>query len=206
MQREGLVKVSKRLGPSIVERTHGRNPKAIRVSDTGSSRRRIHETKSPDSQNPQSIMTICKEDMWQAVKVLGKSPKGDFNILATGRYKGKELELLTHKILKERKSFDQGRLTTVDLPLKWNFVIPGFVISALRDTGVRRVKNCYSQNHEILKHENSKEFEGIAPAHGTGSRGQDPSREIFTCQPFLGSSFWSFEVQHFINPKIYLKC
>jgi hypothetical protein len=49
MQREGLVKVLKRSGPSIVERTRGRNMEDIGVSDTGSSRRRIRETKSPNS-------------------------------------------------------------------------------------------------------------------------------------------------------------
>jgi hypothetical protein len=32
MKREGLVKVLKRLGLSIVERARGRNPEAIRVS------------------------------------------------------------------------------------------------------------------------------------------------------------------------------
>jgi hypothetical protein len=137
-------------------------------------------------------VTIHKEDTWQAVKVSGKSPKGDFGISATGRYKGKESELLTHEILKERKSSDQGRLTAIDLPLKWNFDISGFGISTFRDPGVRRVKNCCSRNREILKCENPKAFEGIAPGHGTGSRGQDPSGELVTRQPFRGSDILEF--------------
>jgi hypothetical protein len=171
MQREGLVKVPKRSGPSIVERTSGRNLESIGVSDTRTSRRRSHETKIPDSRNPESIVTIHKEDTWQAVKVLGKSSKGDFNISATGRYKGQESELLTHEILKERKLSDQGRLTAIDLPLKWNFGILGFGISVFRDPGVRRVKNCCSRNRKISKHKNLKAFKGIALGHRTGSRG-----------------------------------
>jgi hypothetical protein len=124
-----------------------------------------------------------------------------FGISATGRYKGQESGLLTHEILKERKPSDQGRLTAVDLPLKWNFGISGFDISAFRDPGVRRVKNCCSRNREILKRENPKAFGGIAPGHGTGSRGQDPSGELVTRQPFRGSAFQSFGVRHFRNPE-----
>jgi len=59
------------------------------------------------------------------VKVLRKSPKGDFGISATGRYQGKESGLLTHEILKELKISDQGRLTTIDLSLKWNLAFQG---------------------------------------------------------------------------------
>jgi hypothetical protein len=81
-------------------------------------------------------VTIHNEDTWQAVKVSGKSPKGDFDISATGRYKGQESKLLTYKILKERKLSDQGRLTAVDIPLKWNFGISRFGISAFRNPGV----------------------------------------------------------------------
>jgi hypothetical protein len=58
MQREGLFKVPKRSGSSIVERTRGKNPEAIGVSDIGISRRRSHEKKSPNSQNPESIVTV----------------------------------------------------------------------------------------------------------------------------------------------------
>jgi hypothetical protein len=47
MQREGLVKVPKRSRSSIVERTRGKNPEAIRVLYIRSSRRRSHEKKVP---------------------------------------------------------------------------------------------------------------------------------------------------------------